>query len=344
MRRSRLLLLVVSLGVVILFGGMVWRLGWEGVGASLATLGPWLLPAIALGVIPHVLHTVGWAACFTGTHLPLRLWQLFLIRLAGTAVNQVTPTADVGGEVVRVLLLERTLPRPQAVATVVIGKASVTIAQMAYLSLGMLYLMQQLALPGELRWGLRAMIALAWLGLVGFVAAQRYGMSANLGQWLARLPVARPLCLRLAQALHTLDTQLRAYYLQHPWRFVRSCSVHFLAFVCEGLKTALVLRLLLGAQAPSMLQALTVAVAVAALDQLFFFVPGRLGAMEGVRLTVVSALGVAQIYGLAFGLVARLEHVVWSGLGLLAYGACSRYSTLLRVASPSSVSSSAPER
>ena len=54
----------------------------------------------------------------------------------------------VGGEVVRVLLLEHILPREQAVAPVVIGKVSVTMAQTIYLSIGALYVMHQLPLSG----------------------------------------------------------------------------------------------------------------------------------------------------------------------------------------------------
>jgi uncharacterized membrane protein YbhN (UPF0104 family) len=67
------------------------------------------------------------------------------------------------------------------------------------------------------------------------------------------------------------------------------------------------------------MEAIMATIAVAALDQVFFFVPGGLGTFEGVRFTILSSLGVAQVYGLAFGLMARLESLVWNGFGLLAY-------------------------
>jgi hypothetical protein len=52
-----------------------------------------------------------------------------VLRLAGSAVNWVTPLAGIGGEVVKVLLLESTMPRAQAAAAVVIDKASFLLAQ-----------------------------------------------------------------------------------------------------------------------------------------------------------------------------------------------------------------------
>jgi len=74
----------------------------------------------------------------------------------------------------------------------------------------------------------------------------------------------------------------------------------------------------------SALDAVTAAVVIVALDQVFFFVPGSLGTFEGIRLTVLSTLGIAQAYGLAFGLMSRLENLFWNGLGLFAYALCTR--------------------
>jgi hypothetical protein len=110
--------------------------------------------------------------------------------------------------------------------------------------------------------------------------------------------------------------------------------LHCIAFAFDGVKTYILLRLLLKDDAPPFTGALTIAVAVAALDQMFFFVPGRFGTLEGVRFSVLSALGLTQIYGLAFGLIARIEQLVWSGLGLLAYAMCTRYPRILQHETP----------
>jgi uncharacterized protein (TIRG00374 family) len=318
-----------SAGVALLVT-MVWQVGTTGVLESLRTIGPWIAPFLCLEGIPHLLHAAGWAACFPGPKAPLRWWQIFLVRLAGSAINQVTPTAMVGGEVVRVLLLEHTLPRAQAVAPVVIGKASVTMAQMIYLAIGTLYVMHQLPLSGEVQWLLGLTIGLILLGLIGFVALQRYGMLSKLGYRLSAFKKTPATFLQFSQHLGTLDKALMTYYTTFRLRFVRSVLLHFIAFTFDGVKTYVLLRLLLKDDAPPFSRALMIAVAVAALDQMFFFIPGRLGTLEGIRFSVLSALGITQVYGLAFGLIARIEQLVWSGLGLLAYAMCTRYPRILQ--------------
>jgi uncharacterized protein (TIRG00374 family) len=330
MRLSKIITAVFFLAGLILLGTMVWQVGPLGVLESLRLLGPWLAPFLLLEGISHLLHAMGWAACFPGPKAPLHWWQIFLVRLAGSAINQITPTAMVGGEVVRVLLLEHTLPRAQAVAPVVIGKATVTMAQMLYLAIGTLYVIHQLPLPQELQWILGLTIGLVSLGLMSFVALQRYGMLSKVGSKLSTFKRTPEKLRRFSQHLDALDKELLTYYTTFRLRFVRSIILHFIAFAFDGVKTYVLLQLLLKNDAPSLTKAWMIAVAVSALDQMFFFVPGRLGTLEGVRFSVLSALGIAQIYGLIFGLIARLEQLVWSGLGLLAYAVCTRFPQILR--------------
>src|SRR2546422_31981 len=96
---SRIMGPLVLFGGLALLGGMLWQVGLAGLTASFQALGPWVMPFLLLDSISMLLHTVGWAACFQRHQLHLRVWQLCLIRMAGSAINRVTPTADLGGEV-----------------------------------------------------------------------------------------------------------------------------------------------------------------------------------------------------------------------------------------------------
>ncbi len=328
MRTSKIVMLLFFFGGLMLLGVMVWQVGLADLAASFEALGLWIIPYIGLRTLPVFLHTAGWMACFPGDRLPLRLWQLVLVSRAGHAINQVTPTATVGGEMVKVLLLESAMPREQAMAAVVIDKASSTLANMFYLALGMLYLAHHLPIPIELKISLSITIGLSSLGMIGFVAFQRYGILTKLLHYLERRHIGQEGVQRLSRHLIPLDAQLATYYTQYPWRFVSSLLWHFAACTFDVVKTYILLRLLLGPDAPAFSEAIMVAIGVTALDQMFFFVPGLVGTFEGARLMVLSALGVTQAYGLAFGIVARMEQLVWSGLGLLAYVLCTRFSPL----------------
>lgn len=308
-----------------LLGGMFWHVGLDGLNAGLRVLGLWLVPFLLLDSVSLLLHTAGWAACFPGPQRRVRLWRLCLVRMAGGAVNQVTPTADLGGEVMKVVLLGSLLPRAQAMSAVVIDKTSIALAQISYLNLGTVYVASHLPLPAGTQRGLHLTTGLIALGLGGFIVCQRYGFLSTFVHRLRGFKYGQERLHRLSQRLASLDAHLVTYYTAHPWRFGRSLLLHFLAFVFDGVQTYILLCLLMGESAPSFVKAIVVAVAVATLEQIFFFVPARLGTMEGIRFTVLSALGIVDVYGLAFGIVARLHHLFWTGLGFLAYAVCMRW-------------------
>ena len=48
---------------------------------------------------------MGWALAFPRGERPVSAWRLFGARLAGDGVNYLTPSATVGGELLRVRLL-----------------------------------------------------------------------------------------------------------------------------------------------------------------------------------------------------------------------------------------------
>src|SRR3977135_3331208 len=106
MRISHLLVYMFFLAGLLLLGGMVWQVGITDLLTSFRAVGLWIVPWVLLESIPVGLHTAGWAACFHKRHHAVAFWRLFVVRLAGSAINQVTPTATIGGEVVKVLLLE----------------------------------------------------------------------------------------------------------------------------------------------------------------------------------------------------------------------------------------------
>ncbi len=313
------------LGGLALLGGMLWHVGLTGLSAGLHALGLWLVPFFLLDSVSSLLHTAGWAACFPGSQRRVRLWRLYLVRMAGGAINQVTPTADLGGEVVKVVLLGSLLPRAQAMAAVVIDKTSIALGQIGYLNVGTLYVAGHLPLPAGAQRGVHLTTVLIALVLGGFIVCQRYGLLSTFVQGLGVFKYGQARLHRLSQRLTLLDAHLGTYYKAHPWRFGRSVLLHFLAFVFDAMQTYILLCLLLGESAPGFFTAIGAAVAVAILEQIFFFVPGRLGTMEGIRFTVLSALGIGDVYALAFGLVARLHQLFWNSLGLLAYAVCMRW-------------------
>src|SRR5436190_23922042 len=118
MRKLHTVLLV--LGAAFL-AYLVWRIGAGELCRNVASLGWGLIPLILCEGVSEFIHVAGWRYCLSGNHRLLPMTFLFRIRLAGYAINYLTPTAAMGGEVTKAALLASKHRGPEAVSGVLIG-------------------------------------------------------------------------------------------------------------------------------------------------------------------------------------------------------------------------------
>jgi hypothetical protein len=298
-----------------LWSALLWQVGVEGLRLSLRLLGPWLLPFIVLDSVSLGLHTLGWSACFRPAPPPLPLWQLGVIRLAGSAMSWGTPTAAVGGEVAKVWLLDATMPRVHAAASVLLDKASCVVAQVGYLALGILGLLGAAWLPAAWRWRLALALGGLALGVLGFIGCQYWGLVSRGVHWLDRRGLAPGRRQRWGHHLMAFDAHLTAYYMAHPWRFVRAVGYHGLAFAFDGVQTYILLLLLLRDQAPG-------SAGRRGGDgdrSAVFLCPRQPGHPGGQSLYGPGGAGGFPSIRTRVRAITRLHGLLWNGGGLLAY-------------------------
>ena len=126
-----------------LFGFIFWKIGLTEVSQHLYSIG-WLAPLL---LVPQscvaLLDAKGWGCTMVNrtnqvSVARLSLLRLTLNRLAGEAINNLTPTANVGGEAVKVYLLRKYgVTADVGAASVVAAKTALTVSQVAFIVLGL---------------------------------------------------------------------------------------------------------------------------------------------------------------------------------------------------------------
>ncbi len=270
---------------------------------------------LAFYVVIFGLDTWGWKFALRPAmrRIPWRL--LFRARLAGEAINYVTPTAWIGGEPVKaVLLAERHgIPITEGMASVVVAKTTFALSMLLFILLGLgVALATQPLSASLLRW---VWIVLPILGfLLGlFLLAQflqPFGRTASLlRRW-------RPSWFeRVGAKLKAWDEAVVSFYRQSPHSVLWSLGFHFLGWIAGALEVCMILWLL------GIPVSLPTAVSIEALWVLLksgtFLIPASLGVSEGIGLLVCVGLGISSVAGLALGLIRRARELTWVGLGLI---------------------------
>jgi len=308
--------LSVCAGTALLFF-LLWKIGIGQLWREVTALGWGLIPLILMEGIVDVLHALGWHYCLSGTPRSLPFMRVFRIRMAGFAINFLTPTAAIGGEVTKGALLSQDHRGADAVSGVLIGKLSFASSQLLFVSLGALFIFPRIQLPRVLWIAMVVSSGLLALGLIGFYLVQRYGKLGSLVRWLVERNLGGKFLQRLEDEISGVDDALQEFYRQHPWSLSAAVFWHLAGFAVGILQTWFFLYLLSGHGA------LPVAAALWILgtwfDLLTFAIPSDIGVQEGTRVLAFKALGFGLITGMTYGVILRLQQIFWAVFGLLNY-------------------------
>jgi glycosyltransferase 2 family protein len=304
-RTLRTLSLLAGLGILSV---LIVRVGKDATLAALARGLGWqfLLICLPYGLVMTV-DTLGWRYAFAFDRVPFP--RLLVARIAGEALNAITAVAPVGGDAVKVWLLRSHVPYRESVASVIIAKTTIILAQSTFSLVGVV-LAVILAVDSRLVLAMLGMLALEVVGVGGFFAAQWFGFVTYGGRLLYRFGV-----LSSIESAEGLDSELQNFYRRHPRRLCLSVAFHLLGWFLGVIETILILRAL---QVSASLPAATLIETVgSAVRFATFFVPGSVGALEGANTGAFAALGLGASAGLAFSLVRRCRQIVWIAIGLI---------------------------
>jgi hypothetical protein len=311
------LLLLLGGGV---FAWLIASVGLTSLWSDAAKLGWGVVVIVAIEGVADLLHTFAWQRCFHPRHRPglLRLWWP---HLAGAAINYVTPTATLGGEVVRGTLVPRAVPPAEVTSSLAVNKLTATLGDTIVAVVGVGLLLSYAPLSWGARAGVLAGSGLVLTGVGALVILQRKGRMATLigrGRWLRR-GLGAERADRVEQVSREIDERIVAVHNEGLGAVSSSVVIHLLAGSIGAVQLWLFLSFV-GAPADA-LSVLTIFAVARAIDLVSFFVPARLGAQEGARMFAMSLVGVEASLGLLFSLVLRLEQLIWTGVGFVAYAA-----------------------
>src|SRR6476620_8361584 len=141
--------LLLALGLVFLVV-LITRIGADELWRELRSLGWALVPLILGEGLAEFFHAISWRYCLPGPYRNVPVPRLFRISITGYAINYLTPTATLGGDVTKTALLAISRKVPEAVAGILVGKLSFALAHILFVTVGTLLLQPVLKLPAAI--------------------------------------------------------------------------------------------------------------------------------------------------------------------------------------------------
>lgn len=317
---ARTLQLALAGAGLLLFALLVHAVGRDGLVEDLRSFGWALVGVVAFELVIDACNTAAWRRTLP-PDAPLGFWLLFWVRQAGVAINQLTPTATVGGEVAKAVLLRPRAPVVTVGASLVAARMSYAVGQTIVVLLGLSAILSRTRDTPDLARAIVVAVAATVAGVGAFVWLQRRGIFAPIVAGARRLGVAHKWIERLHAGGLALDRQLAAFYRDRPLAFAVSVLWHVVGQLVGLLQLAFILATL--GYPASLATCLAIEAFALVLDSAAFLVPGRIGVQEAGRVLVFTTFGFGPAVGLAVAVIVRLTQLIVAGLGMAAFAALS---------------------
>jgi len=290
------------------------REGAGQVGLAIARSG-WGLLAITIYHLAQTLSdSAGWLVLIPKENR-VRLSRGLILNWIGESINNLLPTARVGGDIVIARLAAMWgMPLRTATAAIIVDVTIGIVTKVFYIVAAAILLVAATGRSDLARPALVAVVT-GTLAVSGFYAAQRMGifrLSAMLASRLARSPGWNS----LVQGGEAIDQTIRVLYARRGG--VAACYLFWvLSWIIASGEIWIALRVL--GLRPSFSTAVILESGSLAIRGAAFLVPGALGVQEGGYILLGNLLGISGDMALALSLLRRVRELALGIPGLVVW-------------------------
>jgi len=286
------------------------ELGWLGLTAVLAVYAAAFFCDVA-----------SWQLAFKTLHPGGKwrwLYRLYLVRLAGEAFNNIIPSASLGGEPVKAVILKSRyrISYRETGASLIIARTVNMLGLVLFLAAGFLLLLASPLFTDAYKLTAGTGLVLIAAGTVLFYLVQRFQFTSLAGVWATSRKFL-PRMDNLLRIINDVDAHLAGFYSGSHAGFGAALALAIGNWLLGVVEIWVIFRLL-GIPA-----SFTDCWIIEAMAQLVrtgtFFIPASIGAQEGIFLLTGAAVTGNPSLGVALSIIRRIRELIWICLGLAVW-------------------------
>jgi uncharacterized protein (TIRG00374 family) len=274
-----------------------------------------LLILMVLRSFYWILRTINWKVILEQYEAITSLFHMFYARLCSHAVNQLTPSAQVGGEAARIYIVNCSSKRI-SLASVIVDKTIEFLTNIIFTIIGVAIAIIRIPMPGKIKTLLIAVAAAALLILLFFLSKQKKGLFEWFIELMAKMKIKLKFLEKNREKIKETDEHISDFYRNHRKAFLGVFLLYSLLILLWTAEIHLTL-IFIGATNISFLDSFLITV-LGNLAFLFPLIPGSLGIYEATYVALFALLGKGTALGFTLVLIRRVLALIWAGIGLIA--------------------------
>jgi uncharacterized protein (TIRG00374 family) len=261
-----------------------------------------------------ILRTINWKVIFDQYEAGNSLFHLFNARMCSQAVSQLTPTAQLGGEAVRIYIVKCSSKRI-SLASVVVDKTIEFLTTIAFTIIGVAITIVRIPIPGKIKTFLIGFNAVTLLLVLFFLSKQKKGLFKWFIELMAKMKIKFKFLEKNWEKIKETDEHISDFYLNHRKAFLGVSLLYSLLIMLWTAEIHLTL-VFIGAANISFVDSFLITV-LGSVAFVIPLIPGFLGIYEATYVALFAMLGKGTALGFTLVVIRRIIALLWAGIGLI---------------------------
>ena len=312
--RKKILRISLVIGVLLLFL-FIYFIGPRQIWENIKKL-TWqnFLFLFFLRLIHSVLRTVSWKIIMERYERKTPFFTLYAARLAGDALGYLTPSAQLGGEPIRAMMVNKS-NLEKSFASVIVDKTVEIANQIVLTIIGIIVAITLVPLPGKYEDVLIAFVMGAAFFVTLALIKQKQGIFIWIINFLKKLKIRFRFIEKREERIREVDAHISNFYKHHKKVFLFVFLLNTLIFLLWTTEIYLTL-FFIGAGGVTFIKSYLI-VSLGAFMVMLPTMPASLGTYEITYVSIFVLLNLGVDKGMTLILIRRIIMLIYSGAGLL---------------------------
>jgi uncharacterized protein (TIRG00374 family) len=273
-----------------------------------------LLILMFIRLLYWLLRTINWKLVINQYDEDISLLELFRIRISGHSISQLTPSAHLGAEAARIMMVKSSSRRIN-LASVIVDKTIEYITSVFFAFIALAMLISKVPRTGRFKTHFIGVLVLALVLLLLFVYRQKKGLFQWIIDLLKKIRITFRFLDKNAEKIRETDQYISDFYSAHRSVFLKVFLLYSLLILLWTTEIHLTL-VFIGAKNITYLDSFIITT-IGSIAFAFPLIPASLGVYEVTYISLFALLRQGTDIGFTLVLIRRIIALIWAGLGLI---------------------------
>ena len=308
------ILRISSIVGLFIFAYLIYKIGpkqiWENI--NKITMVSFLM-LFSMRFFYWALRTLSWKVILDQYEKQYSFFHIFTARMSSHAIAHLTPTATVGGEATRIMMVNSSSKKIN-IASVIVDKTIEFIVYIFFTIIGVAIAITKIRMPDEYKIVLIGFVFLSTILILFFISKQKKGLFTWIIRILEKIKIRFKIFERNKEKIEETDEYISDFYNKHKKVFIKVFLLYSLLFLFWTAEIHLTL-MFIGAKDITFLESFLV-VALGTVAFIFPIIPASIGIYEAANVAIFALLRLGVGIGFTMVLIRRIIALLWAGIGL----------------------------